>query len=718
MLLSPDGFGFTAYSLAELTAKVQDVDGRAVLREFQGRSALEGTHASPSPSKRARRSTGSAAGGSGDPTPSTTHSKRVRRATIAYGLRPIAGFLRRLGPGDRRDVDGAFRRLVSLGIAPHPSLPSADALEALPAKAALRSAMGLLMPLADAVLGQLRRCIPSPVDAQRLRFDQLYSGPSSDDPTGEAIAACSTEGPVFVAVTKLTSFGQATVRGGGSAGRKSGGGRRTPELLAFGRVLSGTVRVGMRLRVLLPGDTATLPTDRAARGGAGGEGTRDGGRRSRNTERTATVTRVVALLGSKSEHIGCAGAGAVVALQGVAGHMGKSTAATLVEDARAHPMPPLSFAVTPVLAVSISTPKGRHHELPRLIEAAELLARLDSGLRFRLDPESGENVLHGAGELHLDVAVKRLSALTGMDVQSTRPAVALREACTARSDSLLAKSTNKKNRVWARASPLPEDVIAAIESDMTTSGGPVARFVAVATECGWRAAELKHVIAVGPEGADAEATCVLIDSTEAEGRQAVAALRDSLRSAFLSVCGAGPITNGVMRGVCFEITDALAHRDSAHRGAAQTVPAAARAMKAAFLAASPCIMEPRLMASIVVDAADAPLVHSAVAERRGVIVRSEPTWGGRRAVVDAELPGSHGFELGGVLRGATSGRASLVMSFAGWQLVPGQLPFSDLDKDTLAEASGSEAGSIVLGARARASITHELHPASHYADRL
>lgn len=82
--------------------------------------------------------------------------------------------------------------------------------------------------------------------------------------------------------------------------------------------------------------------------------------------------------------------------------------------------------------------------------------------RFR-DPETRELVLAGAGELHLEVAVSAITAIAGFTPTSSTPVVTYRETVTSAGPVVLAKSSNKLNRLFIQALPVRGDLVAALE---------------------------------------------------------------------------------------------------------------------------------------------------------------------------------------------------------------------------------------------------------------
>jgi len=129
---------------------------------------------------------------------------------------------------------------------------------------------------ADALLEMIVTKLPSPVVAQKYRTPYLYEGPL-DDPCAEAMRNCNPDGPLMIYVSKLV---------------------KTPEkgrFYAFGRVFSGTVKAGQKVRIMGPNFVPGKTTDLYIKG----------------------IQRVVVMMGGKVESVGEVPCGNTVGLVGV-----------------------------------------------------------------------------------------------------------------------------------------------------------------------------------------------------------------------------------------------------------------------------------------------------------------------------------------------------------------------------------------------------------------
>merc|ERR1711990_909597 len=150
--------------------------------------------------------------------------------------------------------------------------------------------------------------------------------------------------------------------------------------------------------------------------------------------------------------------------------MGKTGTITTSESA--HNMRVMKFSVSPVVRVAVE-PKDPQH-LPKLVEGLKRLSKSDP-MVLCFTEESGEHIIAGAGELHLEICLKDLEEdHAGIPLIKSSPVVSYRETVTADSSiQCLSKSPNKHNRLLMQARPMPEGLAEEIE---TSGSGEVGAF--------------------------------------------------------------------------------------------------------------------------------------------------------------------------------------------------------------------------------------------------
>ena len=115
----------------------------------------------------------------------------------------------------------------------------------------------------------------------------------------------------------------------------------------------------------------------------------------------------------------------------------------------------MKFSVSPVVRVAVE-PKDPQH-LPKLVEGLKRLAKSDP-MVLTLTEESGEHIVAGAGELHLEICLKDLEEdHAGIPLKKSDPVVSYRETVSEKSSiTCLSKSPNKHNRLFMTAENMPD----------------------------------------------------------------------------------------------------------------------------------------------------------------------------------------------------------------------------------------------------------------------
>merc|ERR1712093_530699 len=172
------------------------------------------------------------------------------------------------------------------------------------------------------------------------------------------------------------------------------------------------------------------------------------------------IQRTVLMMGRTVEQIADVPCGNTVALVGVDQYILKSGTITNIEDA--HKITAMKYSVSPVVKVAVKPKDGK--DLPKLVEGLKKLSKSDP-LVVCTTEESGEHVIAGCGELHVEICLKDLrEEYAQCDFVMSDPVVSYRETVSATSNqTCLAKSPNKHNRLYVVAEPLDEAISAAIE---------------------------------------------------------------------------------------------------------------------------------------------------------------------------------------------------------------------------------------------------------------
>ncbi|KAF7306251.1 Elongation factor [Mycena indigotica] len=529
----------------------------------------------------------------------------------------------------------------------------------LEGKALLKAIMRRFLPAGDSLLEMIVINLPSPATAQRYRVETLYEGPM-DDESAIAIRDCDPAGPLVLYVSKMVPT--------------SDKGR----FYAFGRVFAGTVRAGPKIRIQGPNYIPGKKDDLFVK----------------------SIQRTVLMMGRYIEPLEDCPAGNIVGLVGVDQFLLKS--GTLTTSETAHNMKVMRFSVSPVVQVAVEVKNAA--DLPKLVEGLKRLSKSDPCVQTWIN-ETGEHIVAGAGELHLEICLKDLEEdHAGVPLKQSDPVVPYRESVKAESSIVaLSKSQNKHNRLYVKALPIEEELTQAIEAGKISSRDDFkARARIMADEFGWDVTDARKIWAFGP---DTTGPNLLVDVTK--GVQYLNEIKDSCIAALQWATKEGVCAEENMRGVRFNLLDVTLHADAIHRGGGQIIPTCRRACYAACLLATPALQEPIYLVEIQCPENAIGGIYSCLNKRRGQVFSEEQRVGTPMFTVKAYLPVNESFGFNGDLRQATGGQAFPQSVFDHWEVMAG----SPLDK-------GSKIEELVTKMRTRKGLKPEIPALDTYYDKL
>ncbi|MEM2911405.1 MAG: elongation factor EF-2 [Candidatus Bathyarchaeia archaeon] len=461
-------------------------------------------------------------------------------------------------------------------------------------------------PLYEPILDMFCEHLPNPLQAQPYRQSQIWPG-DPNSPVGKAMANVDPNGPLLMCVTTIEVDPHSGV-------------------VAIGRVFSGTV---------VRGKTVRLVTSR----------------------QKGTIQQVYMSMAADRVIVEKIPAGNIAALSGLPSlHVGETIAEEGVET---QPFEGLKYVSDPVVTVAVEPENVK--DLPLFDKVIHKLTLEDPNLHFKIDKESGQYLLSGMGELHLEVTAYRMQE-AGLKVKISKPIVIYRETISRnyKGPPIMGKSPNKHNRLWVTVEKLTDEVIEAIKtgriSEMQTRDE---RQKILTKEFGWSTEDARNVIAI-------EGTNVLVNRIK--GRQYVEEVLDHVKSGFREAVYSGVLAKEPAYGLKVNLEDILIHEDPVHRGPAQILPMTWRPIWCAFLLSEPKLLEPIMSFECKVPNDFVSPVISLVQKRRGRIldmVNEEDM-----VIVKAELPVAESFGIADELRSSTQGRAFWATQFSRWAPVP------------------------------------------------
>merc|ERR1712071_43212 len=170
-------------------------------------------------------------------------------------------------------------------------------------------------------------------------------------------------------------------------------------------------------------------------------------------------------MGRYTEAIEDVPCGNIVGLVGVDQYLIKT--GTISTYDQAHNMKVMKFSVSPVVRVAVEAKNPA--DLPKLVEGLKRLSKSDPMVVIQT-AESGEHIIAGAGELHLEICLNDLEEDHAcVPIKKSDPVVSYRETVAEESDMMcLSKSPNKHNRLFCMAQPLSEDFSVLIDDGTIT----------------------------------------------------------------------------------------------------------------------------------------------------------------------------------------------------------------------------------------------------------
>jgi elongation factor 2 len=463
-------------------------------------------------------------------------------------------------------------------------------------------------PLAEPILDMFIEHLPNPLQAQPYRQSQIWPG-DPDSPIGVGMAKVDPNGPLLMCISTI------------EVDTHSG-------VIAIGRVFSGTVAKGKMVQLI-------------------------------SARTKGPIQQVYMSMAADRVIIDRVPAGNIAALSGLpAMHVGETVAEDGVETKA---FEGLKYVSDPVVTVAVEPADVK--DLPLFDKVMHKLTTEDPNLRFIINKESGEYLLSGMGELHLEITAYRMQE-ANLKVKISKPIVIYRETISHNYNgpAIMGKSPNKHNKVWITIEKLEEDVIEAIKSGKLSEMQSKDDRVKLLKTFGWETDDAKSVVAI-------EGYNLLV--TRIKGRQYVDEIMDHVKSGFREAVATSVLAKEPAYGLKVNLEDVTVHEDPVHRGPAQILPMTWRPIWCAFLLSDPKLLEPMIAFECKVPNAFVSSIIATVQKRRGKIldmVNEEDI-----IIVKAEMPVSESFGLAEELRSSTEGRAFWATQFSRWAQVPEQL---------------------------------------------
>lgn len=446
-------------------------------------------------------------------------------------------------------------------------------------------------PLHDVVLDIAVKHLPNPVDAQKYRIPKIWKGDLESE-FGKDLVACNREGELTFVITNIVIDS------------------RSGKEIAAGRLYSGTVVNGMEVYC-------------------------------NNAKKNGKIQQVFVYNGIKPEQLESVPAGNVLAISGLNVDVGETI--TLKEQT---PFEEIKHLFQPVITKSIEVVKTA--DLPKLIEVLRKVAKEDPSVKVEINEETGESLISGMGELHLEIIEGRIKTEKGLEVKTGQPIVVYRESVTKESTVEEGRSPNKHNSFFIKVEPLKEEISQAIENGEIPEGRVKKRSETIfnrLSQIGWSGDQIRDL-------RDIYKGNIFVDETRGEVH--IGEVIEMILDAFEMVINQGPLAREPCMKMHVSLIDIKLHEDAIHRGPAQVYPAVREAIKEAMKTSNAVLLEPLQIHMIEVPESFMGAVTKLVGSKRGQLI--DMTQEGGMMHIKAKIPVAEMIGWSSDLRSATEGR--------------------------------------------------------------
>ena len=446
-------------------------------------------------------------------------------------------------------------------------------------------------PLHEVILDMVVKHLPNPLEAQKYRISKIWSG-DIESALGQDLISCNKQGKLAFVITRIIID------------------PRVGKEVYAGRLFSGTMENGMEVYSTL-------------------------------TKQKTRIQQVLVYEGIKPKQVDKAPAGNVIAIVGLNTEVGDTISTEEIQ-----PFEAIKHIFQPVITKSIEV--TRSADLPKLIEVLRKVSKEDPSIKIEINEETGENLMSGMGELHLEIIENRIKTEKGLEVKTGPPIVVYRETVNKACSKLETRTPNGHNIFFLSIEPLEDGVFESIQSNQL----PETRFKKKAEDV-WKKLE-----ALGIDNDEARQYKEIykgnVFQDRTRGLVLLSEVIESILDGWKLVVDGGPLAREQLTKTKVILYDAKLHVDHMHRGPAQIYPALRNGLHEAMKAAQAGLLEP-----VQTHMIEAPLdfmgtVTNLVASKRGVLQDVQQEAG--QVTVRAEIPVAEMIGWSNDLRSATEGR--------------------------------------------------------------
>jgi elongation factor 2 len=460
-------------------------------------------------------------------------------------------------------------------------------------------------PLYEVLLDMAVKHLPNPLDAQKYRIPKIWHG-DLDSEFGKDLLSCNPKGKIGFVITRIVID------------------PRSGKEISAGRLFSGTIKNGMEVYLNL-------------------------------AKKKQKVQQILIYNGIRPEQIDEIGPGNVLAISGVTGEAGETV--TLEAET---PFEELKHIFEPVVTKSIEVKKMM--DLPKLVEILKQVGKEDPSVKVEINEQTGESLISGMGELHLEIIENRIKTEKGLDVKTSAPIVVYRETVNKESPEMEGRSPNKHNSFFISVEPLDDDTYEKIKSGEIPEGRVKKKSTELAaklSELGWSGDVIRNV-------RDVYKGNIFFDNTRGEVH--IGEVIEMVLDAFEMVIDKGPLAREPCTKMKVYLEDIKLHEDAIHRGPAQVYPAVREAVTEAMKKGDACLLEPVQIHLIDIPDRFLSAITKLVGGKRGQMIEVKQEEG--ETAVRAKIPVAEMIGWSNDLRSATEGRGVSSLSDQLFERVP------------------------------------------------
>ncbi len=464
-------------------------------------------------------------------------------------------------------------------------------------------------PVHEVVLNAVIKHLPNPVTAQGYRVPHIWHG-DAESPAGKSLTHCDPNGPAVFVTTKVVIDPQAGE-------------------IAAGRLFSGTLRKGVEVSIA---------------------GTPEKGR----------IQQIYIYNGAKKEIVDQVPAGNIIGISGPKTMPGD----TVTNSSEIEAFEGIKHIFDPVITKAIEAKNPA--DLPKLIEVLRQVSKEDPTVQVEINEETGEHLVHGMGELHLEVIENRIKREKGVDVITSPPIVVYRETVVGKSpEPFEGKSPNKHNKLYFLAEPLPEALVREMKEGSIQEGRIKRKDLELRDKLMKHGFDTKEADGVK----DIYRGNIFVDMVRGEVH--IGEIMEMVLDMFEDVMRAGPLAREPSIGVRITMVDTKLHEDAIHRGPSQMYPAVREGIRGAMGTARPLLFEPMQVLRFEAPEEYMGEISKLISNKRGQILEMQQE--GSEVIVQGKLPVAEMFGMSNDLRSATGGRGTSSLIDQSYERLPDEL---------------------------------------------